>query len=79
MKRGDFISQVRAGVYLYVKDLNKIVKVLRVFPAYSPAYAVWENPDGKEQATFYEKVQIVPEETLTKILEKKKNGEEMSN
>ena len=79
MFRNDFINQVCKGTYLYVKDINKIVKVTRVFPEFYPAYAEWENSDGTPDAAFYTKVQIVPKETLIKVLNKKKNAETSSN
>lgn len=75
MKHGEFIKQVEKGTYLYIQDKNKIVKVTRVFPNFAPAYAEWENPDGTVEASFYNKVQIVPKETLAKILNRKKNTE----
>lgn len=74
MKRGDFIKQVYKGVYLYIQDKNKIVKVTRVFPDFQPAYAEYDTTDGPD-AAFYTKVQVVPKETLTKLLNKKKNVE----
>jgi len=74
MTRSDFIKQVYKGVYLYIQDKNKIVKVTRVFPDFQPAYAEWEGPEGPD-AAFYTKVQIVPKETLAKILNRKKNAE----
>jgi hypothetical protein len=74
MKRGDFIKQVYKGVYLYIQDKNKIVKVTRVFPDFQPAYAEYDTADGPD-AAFYTKVQVVPKETLTKLLNKKKNVE----
>lgn len=75
MKHGEFIKQVEKGTYLYIQDKNKIVKVTRVFPTggIPPSYAVWENADGIEDAAIYSKVQIVPKETLNKLLEKKRN------
>lgn len=76
MTRNDFIKQVYKGVYLYIRDKNKIVKVTRVFPEFYPAYAVFIKSDGEEDAAFYTKVQIVPKETLTKLLNRKKNGTE---
>ena len=79
MTHGDFINQVYKGVYLYIQDKNKIVKVTRVFPEHVPAYAEWENPDGTPEAAFYKKVQVVPKETLTKLLEKKKNAKANAN
>lgn len=75
MTRSDFIKQVCKGVYLYIQDKNKIVKVTRVFPEFYPAYAEWEGPNGVPDAAFYTRVQIVPKETLAKILNKKKNAE----
>ena len=74
MKRGDFIKQVYKGVYLDIQDKNKIVKVTRVFPDFQPAYAEYDTADGPD-AAFYTKVQVVPKETLTKLLNKKKNVE----
>lgn len=79
MTHGEFIKQVYKGVYLYIQDKNKIVKVTRVFPEHVPAYAEWENPDGTPEAAFYKKVQVVPKETLAKLLEKKKNAEAKTN
>lgn len=75
MRRGDFIKQVEKGVYIYIADKNKIVKVTRVFPAFCPAYAEYINADGIEDAAFYTKVQVVPKEILTKILNRKKDAE----
>jgi hypothetical protein len=74
MTRNDFIKQVYKGVYLYIQDKNKIVKVTRVFPEFFPAYAEYDTTNGPD-AAFYTKVQIVPKETLAKILNKKKNAE----
>jgi hypothetical protein len=74
MTRSDFIKQVYKGVYLYVQDKNKIVKVTRVFPDFQPAYAEYDTANGPD-AAFYTKVQIVPKETLAKILNRKKNAE----
>ena len=79
MIHSEFIKQVEKGTYLYIKDVNKIVKVSRVFPNFAPAYAEWENPDGTVEAAFYKKVQVVPKETLTKLLEKKKNAKANAN
>jgi hypothetical protein len=75
MKRGDFIKQVEKGTYLYIQDKNKIIKVTRVFPDFQPAYAEYENSDGTLDAAFYTRVQVVPKETLIKLLNKKKNAE----
>ena len=74
MTRSDFVKQVYKGVYLYIQDKNKIVKVTRVFPEFQPAYAEYDTIDGPN-AAFYTKVQIVPKETLAKILNRKKNAE----
>ncbi len=74
MTRSDFIKQVYKGVYIYIQDKNKIVKVSRIFPTEHPAYAEYETANGPD-AAFYTRIQIVPPETLAKILNRKKNAE----
>jgi len=74
MTRSAFIKQVYKGVYIYIQDKNKIVKVSRIFPVEHPAYAEYETANGPD-AAFYTRIQIVPPETLAKILNRKKNAE----
>lgn len=77
MTQGDFINQVKIGTYLYIPGQKKIIQVTRIFPPYAPAYAEWIEND-KKKAAIYSEVQIVPEETLAKLI-KKKNEKNSSN
>lgn len=79
MKRGEFIKTVEVGSYIYLKDKNKIVQVTRIFSDVYPAYAEYKEPDGTYNAGFYDRIQLVPKETLVKILNKRKNGETETN